>query len=289
VTAPGYAVEAEPFEAGVARLRRMGYQVRVGRHVMARDGYFAGNDDQRAADLREMMRDPEVKAIWFARGGYGTARILDRLPWAALARNPTLLIGYSDLTALFNLVIRRTGQRCLYGPVVSELAERASYHEPSLRRALAGEADAIRFTSRQVLNWGKAKGRLVGGNLTVLTHLCGTRYRPALDDGILFLEDFGEPTYRVDRALTQLRQTGAFKRLAGVVLGSFLCPARTHFPPDRDLREVLRENFVRLGVPVVEGIRAGHTPGKRTLALGSMAELDTGSARLRLPAARSNR
>jgi muramoyltetrapeptide carboxypeptidase len=279
--APGFAVKRRPLAAGVARLEGMGYRVRLGRHVLARDGYLAGDDGLRAVDLETMLRDPEVRAIWFARGGYGTARLLDRLPRGLLRRAPKLLIGYSDLTALFAEALKESGRVCLYGPVVTELGDPDGYHAPTLRRLLAGRPFELRLARKQVLAPGRAGGLLAGGNLTVLSHLCGTRFAPELRDRVLFVEDAGEPTYRLDRMLTQLRLCGMLRGLSGVLLGGFRIPPRRRFPPDRPARELFEEFFAPLGVPVVEGIPAGHVPRKRTLPLGARAEIDTAAGTLR--------
>jgi len=282
VVATGFAVEPQRLAAGVARLGRLGFRVALGRHVLDRHGYLAGTDDARAADLTEMLGAADVQAVWFARGGYGTARILDRVPWRALARAPKLLIGYSDLTALFAPAIDRARTLCLYGPVVAELGEVAAWHAPSLRGLLSGRPVELRIAARNVLVGGRARGRLVGGNLTVLAHLCGTRYEPDCRDAILFFEDAGEPTYRIDRMLTQLGQAGWLTRVRGVVVGSLDTPPRRRFPPDRALDDVLGEALVPLGVPVVRGLVAGHVAHKRTLPLGGLCELDTRAGVLRL-------
>jgi muramoyltetrapeptide carboxypeptidase len=282
IVAPGFAVRRKALEAGVTRLENAGYRVRLGSNVLAREGYLAGNDEARAADLNAMIGDPEVRAIWFARGGYGTSRILDRVAWRKLGSRPRLLVGYSDLTALFAAAVDRAGTRCLYGPVITELGEDSSYHRPSLREALAGEPVTWRFRKRDIQAPGSARGRLVGGNLSVLGHSMGTRFAPKTEGSILFLEDVGEQIYRIDRTLTQLRIGGFFRKLQGVVLGHFEMPARRRFPPDRPWQEVLRENFATLGVPVVSGLPAGHRPGKWTLPLGGMASLDTTARQLRI-------
>ncbi len=282
VVATGFAVRPVPLKAGVRRLREMGFRVVLGDHVGDCHGYLAGDDEARAADLRAMLLDPEVKAIWFARGGYGTARILESIPWRRLKRHPKLLVGYSDLTALFSAVVQRTGQLCLHGPVVAELGQPESYHAPSLRRLLAGQSTTLRVRQAQVLVPGVARGRLAGGNLTVLAHLQGTRFAPDFRGSVLFLEDVGEEVYRIDRALTHLKLAGAFRDLAAVLLGHFAVPAsRRSFPPDRSVREVLAENFAALGVPVIAGIQAGHVRGKWTLPLGGMARVDTAAGEVR--------
>ena len=172
---------------------------------------------------------------------------------AIRAAHPKLLVGYSDLTALFSAVVQRTGQLCLHGPVVAELGQPEAYHAPSLRRLLAGQSTTLRVRKRQVLAGGVARGRLM------------------------------EETYRIDRALTHLKMAGAFRNLAAVLLGDFAVPAsRRSFPPDRSLREVLAESFVPLGVPVIGDIKAGHVRGKWTLPLGGTARVDTAAGEVRL-------
>jgi muramoyltetrapeptide carboxypeptidase len=140
----------------------------------------------------------------------------------------------------------------------------------------------MRFRKRDVVSAGRATGRLLGGNLTVLSHLWGTRYAPKLDDSILFLEDVGEPAYRLDRALTQLRLAGAFRKLRGVALGDFTVAPRKHFPPDRSFDAIVEENFASLGIPVVRSLPAGHVDGKWTLPLGGRARLNTSTRTLEL-------
>lgn len=276
VVATGFAVRAPAVRAGMTALRAAGYEVVPGRHLLARDGYLAGTDQQRASDLNAALADRSIRGVWFARGGYGTSRILDEVDWDALRRNPKVLVGYSDLTALFAPVLRESRVACLYGPVVSELGQPAAYHAPSLRALLQGEPWSLPLRASQVVTAGRAHGPLVGGNLTVLAHQLGTPYAPKLAGGILFLEDVGEEAYRLDRLFTQLESSGALRGIAGVALGHFGVPRRARtFPPDRKLDAVLLERFKALRVPIVRGIPCGHRPGKRTLPLGARVRLDT--------------
>jgi len=286
VVAPGFAAPPRALARGVAVLTEMGYSVVLGRSALARDGYFAGDDAARANDLNSMLADPAVRGVWFARGGYGTARLLDLVDWSAARRDPKVLVGYSDATALFAVAAHRTRALCLYGPVVTEMGSPAAYHAPSLAKMLAGGTIDVRFPARAVLRGGHAQGRLLGGNLTVLAHLLGTKHAPDFRGAVLLLEDAGESVYRLDRLLQHLRMSGALDRIAAVVFGSFEPePARREFPPDRPLLELVREVFLPLGVPVVVGIPAGHLPGKWTLPIGGFARLDTSARRLALSAA----
>jgi len=275
VVAPGFAVAVRPLRSGVWKLEKMGFRVTLGEHVLDCDNYFAGSDDDRARDLDKMLADPEVRAVWFARGGYGSSRLLERIRWRHLIKDPKPLIGYSDVTAIHAVANRRTSAPCLYGPVVTELGDAKAYHAPSLRALLAGRGITLKFRPRQVLRSGRATGRLGGGNLTVLTHLVGTRFAPDLRGSILFIEDVGEPVYRLDRTLQHLRMSGALRGVAAVVVGSFQPVTRRSRLADRPVIDLLRETFLPLEVPVVVDLIAGHRPNKRTLPIGGRARLDT--------------
>lgn len=276
VVTPAFAVRADLLEAGVAALRRMRLRVRLGAHVLEQKGYLGGTDQERLHDLQRALSDPEVRGVWFSRGGYGTGRLLEELDLAPLRRAPKVLVGHSDVTALFSAVSMVRRCACLHGPFVAELGRRESFHRPSLRAALAGGPVRMRFAHRQVLGAGVARGRLRGGNLTVLAHLLGTEYQPDFRRAVVLLEDVGEETYRLDRLLLHLRMSGVLDRAAAVLLGSFdPPPTRRAFPPDRPLDEVLREHLMPLGVPVVAGLPLGHLRGKWTVPLGGMATVDT--------------
>jgi muramoyltetrapeptide carboxypeptidase len=282
VVATGFGVLPDLLDAGLQRLRRMGLVPVPGPHARDALGYLAGTDDDRAADLNAALRDPDLAGVWFVRGGYGTARILDAVDWRALARRPKTFVGFSDLTAFFAAASRRPGARCLHGPTVADLATEGAWHEASLRAALAGRAQVFRPARAQVLVEGSATGKLVGGNLTVLAHLLGTRAAPRFDGAVLFLEEVGEEAYRVDRLLTHLASAGVFERVAAVLLGHFDAPAtRRAYPPDVPVESVLGERLSRLRVPVVSGVPSGHRRGKWTLPMGGLVAIDTRSRSVR--------
>ena len=276
VVATGFAPRTEALDAGIAALKRRGLVPVPGAHLRDVDGYLAGNDASRTEDLDAAIADPDLAAVWFARGGYGTARILDRFDLDRLARRPKLLLGYSDLTGLFATLLRRISTVCLHAPGVTELGQRRDFHAPSLNASLAGKTTRRRVVPRDVMRAGAARGRLMGGNLTVLCHLLGTRHMPSLRGAIVFLEEIGEEAYRIDRLLQHLRSSGVLSGARAVLLGSFHVPPTARaFPGDRDVDAVLRDHLLPLEVPVVRGIPAGHGPGKWTLPLGGTASLDT--------------
>jgi muramoyltetrapeptide carboxypeptidase len=283
VVSPGFAVRPAALRAGVAALTALGFEVAVAPHASGRSGYFAASDRDRAADFDRFAADRAVRAIWCARGGYGSLRILDRIDWKRLARDPKPLLGYSDATALFAMALRSPRQLCFHAPLVAELGDASAWDRRSLEALLAGTTVTLGVPRNGALVEGRAEGRLAGGNLTTLVHLLGTPAAPDLDGTVLFLEDVGEESYRVDRLLAHLSLAGVLDRVAAVLVGSMAAPpTRRKFPPDRPVRRVLEEHLGRLRVPVVLGLRAGHVAGKRTLPLGGLARIDTRAGSIEL-------
>jgi muramoyltetrapeptide carboxypeptidase len=256
--------------SGLARLSAMGFRVREADNLRSVHGLFAGSDRERAAGYRRLLADPDVGAIFFARGGYGAARVLAHLDPAeiAAARKPHL--GGSDVTALF-AVLARIPMAAFYGPMVAvEIAA-----EPALdwRDVLAGETPPDhRFAPEDVLAGGRAESRLAGGCLTLLASLCGTPEAILAEGAILFWEDVGEEIYRLDRLLTQLERSGTFDRIQGMVVGSAVSRDRAETP--ERVREYLRDRFRSAPFPVAAGLPAGHLPRPRTLPLHVPVRLD---------------
>ena len=276
VVAPGFAALPDALDAGLAALRTRGFRVEEGAHLREVEGYLAGTDDARAADLDAAIASDRLDAIWFARGGYGTARVLDRIDLGRLAKRPKLLLGYSDVTALSASLLGRAKALCLHAPMVAELGRPEAFHAPSLAAMLRGRAVTRRIAAGDVVRPGRARGRLMGGNLCVLVHLLGTPHMPSLRGSILFLEDAGEEAYRIDRMLQHLRMSGALRGIKGVLVGQMLVPStRRTYPGDREVSAVIREHLLPLKVPVVTGLPVGHGAGKWTIPIGGRATVDT--------------
>ena len=235
--------------------------------LFARSRYLAGSDEVRAGALQGALDDPSTRAVWAVRGGYGLGRILGRLELGAVRK---LLLGFSDLTAL-HAATNAQGLVSIHGPNVGQLGELT---EPALARLaalLAGEQPGP-LTGGVPLVAGRASGRLLGGNLTVLASLVGSPHLPPLTGAILLLEDVGESPYRLDRAFTQLRNAGLLDGVRGLALGQFpRCdPAQLDFGS----REVLADLAVQLGVPSAIGFPVGHVDDNRAVPLGVEVELD---------------
>jgi muramoyltetrapeptide carboxypeptidase len=273
-------VPREPFLAGVAVLRTR-YEVRYDDGVFARDGYLAGDDDRRLAELTRALDDPDARAVVMARGGYGLLRLLPFVDLEALARRPRALVGFSDGTALL-AAAARAGLVSIHGPVVTQLGSLSSEDQRALFESLETPGPVRLLSDLEEIIPGRVQGRLLGGNLEVFSRLVGTPYLPDVGQAILFFEDLGERPYRLDRLITHLDLAGLFGAISAVVLGDFSgCrepePTRAESPT---ADEVLIERLGRLPIPVVRGGAFGHGTRNRALPYGALCELDTRSGTL---------
>jgi muramoyltetrapeptide carboxypeptidase len=292
LVAPAGPVADAAIERGLERCRRLGLVPVLGDRAGARTGYLAGRDRDRAADLASALADPDIAAVWALRGGYGTLRTLEHLDLSTTVGAPKPFIGFSDNTAI-HLALHRRGIVSFHGPhagfehfpPLTEAAFRAVLMEPDPAGALPAAPVAP-----TVISDGSAEGALVGGNLALLAAACGTRHQPDTRDAILFLEDVGEPLYRVDRMLIQLRLAGLLDGIRGIALGEFVGltdeeggsgPASGSEPPP-GLVDLAAELLAPLGVPVVAGFPFGHGRENWTLPLGVRARLDAGAGTLTL-------
>lgn len=264
-------------------LQSLGLVPRTMRNATEQTGYLAGTDEQRAEDFNAAARDPQIRGIFALRGGYGTMRLLDRLDYAALAADPKVLLGYSDLTALLNTVTQRTGLTTFHGPVAAlsafSDAERAWLTSAVMNSTPLG---TLAWHGARALTPGTARGRIVGGNLSLIAALVGTPYEIDTSDAILVIEEVEEAPYRIDRMLTQLRLSGALSRAAGIVCGGWTnCDvAEDHIYAGLRLEDVLRDRLADLGIPVLMDLPIGHIDEQWTLPLGAGAELDAAAGTL---------
>jgi muramoyltetrapeptide carboxypeptidase len=285
-------------EAQVARARAqieaLGFRVRLGRHVLAAHGHYAGTVAQRVDDLHALWADGDVRALWSIRGGAGTAALLPHIDFGLVRRDPKPVLGFSDLTALLLALWREAGLVCFHAPAAvspmtpyTRTALQAVLMQPQAQTVLH-RADSHRlraalepaFRARTV-RAGVAEGRLVGGNLSVLSALVGTPWAAQVDDSLLFLEEIGEEPYRVDRLLTQLQQSDSL-RAAALVGGVFVrCEPSAGSPP-MPLADVIDARFGDAGVPAVYGWSFGHVRDQLTLPLGVRATIDTAAETLTL-------
>ena len=256
----------------VATAESLGWEVAVGQHALRRTGYFAGDDAQRGDDLLDALQDDRIDGIWCLRGGYGAARLLPRLSVELLQRFPKALLGYSDITAL-HAAWQHAGLVSYHGPTAR--APLSDFSRDSLVRALQAGTDSCGAAlDARVVRGGHATGRLVGGNLALLSSLCGTPWTVDGRGAIVVLEDVGEATYRLDRMLTQLRLSGAFDGCVGVAVGHCTdCPDTTD-DGTRTVEAIVTELADALQVPTLQGIPVGHISDQWTVPFGAMATLD---------------
>lgn len=274
-------------------LEALGLRVKHGRHLLDRYGYLAGTDVERADDLNRQVTDPEVRGVVAVRGGWGCARILPLTDFDALREQPKVLVGYSDVTALLLGVHARTGLVTFHGPV--GLGPWNSFTVDYFRRVLF-QAEAVTFRNPerrgdnlvqvhdriQTIRSGTARGRLLGGNLTVLTALLGSSYLPDWKGCILFLEDIREEIYRVDRMLTQLKLAGILEQAAGFVFGKCTDCDPSQSYGSLTLDQLFDDHIKPLGIPAFHGAMIGHITEKFTLPVGVEAELDASAGTIRL-------
>lgn len=266
-------------------LEDFGFRVKVGPNCTKKYGYFAGTDEERAADFMQFVEDTEVKGIFFLRGGWGCARLLPHLHFDTIEMNPKIIMGFSDATTLLNAITTRSSLITYHGP--SGNSSWNDYTRNYFRKTLMdGELVLYRNQpqDQEIITYseGTAEGLLWGGNLTVLTSLIGTDALHAPPSGLLFLEDVSEEPYSIDRMLTQLKQSGILDTVNGVVLGNFRkCIAEE---PERSftLEEVFEQHFSNLGKPVFYGAQIGHTVNKFTIPVGIRAKMNANSGTVQL-------
>jgi muramoyltetrapeptide carboxypeptidase len=298
LVSPGSPV-AEDFDVRLARegFEAMGLRVRLGRFVRERRGYLAGSDAERAADLNEMFADPAVHGVVALRGGWGTARVLPTVDFDLIRRNPKVLIGYSDITALLNAVYARSGVVTFHGPM--GISRWTPYPLGYFRRVLF-DAEAVEFANPvgagddlvqrdnrvRTITPGTARGPLVGGNLSVLAGIVGSGYVPAWEGSILFLEDIDEGIHRMDRMLTQLALAGILGGLRGFVFGKCTncgtdnSPGGGYGSPTLD--QVLAEHIAPLGIPAWSGAMIGHITDQWTVPVGAEVVIDAAAGTMRM-------
>ncbi len=282
------AFETAPIEIMQEALESLGLSVVLGDNFYARHGYFAGEDRARADDINAFFADPDIRMI-FARGGWGSARILPLLDFDAVARNPKVLLGYSDATALISGVHSQTGLVTFHGPSPLDRFSAERFQEIVMEgqsvvmsnpREIPDDKLVQTEHRLQTLNGGKASGPIFGGNLTVLTAILGSRYVPNFDGAILFLEDVNEAVYRVDRMLTQLSLAGILDQITGFVFGRCTeCESGSSFG-SLTLEQVLAEHIGRRGIPAFSGSMIGHIDQQFTIPLGIEVEIDADAGTL---------
>jgi muramoyltetrapeptide carboxypeptidase len=281
IVSPAKPSPPETFEQGIAWLQSLGYNAKLMPNAHCNTGYLAGTDAQRLADLVTAFEDPTVNAILCARGGYGSGRLLPHFPFEVVAKNPKLFMGFSDITMLLNAFYQQTGLVGFYSPMLTSnlIQENQAFTRKQWLRTVtaAGLAsqqpfEVANIDAYQCFTPGIATGKLIGGNLSLLCSLCGTPWQPNTDGCILFLEDWHEQYYTLDRKLTQLAQAGMLNNLAGLLLCDF--SEITQEPNTHSVAAQLRLLTKELNIPTGYGFSVGHGYQTATLPIGVQAVLD---------------
>ena len=294
VTPASNVPENEDLLAAMDLVRSLGFEAKAAPNLRRRKQYLAGSDQQRADDLNGMFADDEVDAIFCVRGGYGSGRLLRDLDYRTIANNPKILMGYSDITAILNAIHVKTGMVTYHGPIAGD--NFSSYTYEQFQRILMEPRQVSRIAEPPAFEQqpgvverenrltpivsGRAEGKLIGGNLSLLVTLLGTPYEPDFDGAILFMEDVSEPPYSVDRMLTHLWLTGHLEQTAGIVFGKFTDD--DYDSNTLSMEQVLRERCEPLGIPTLRGAMIGHVEDQTVVPIGVNARLDVDEGTLNL-------
>lgn len=252
-------------------------EVTVGETVSARDHTFAGEDSLRAQDLQQAINDPKIKAIFAARGGYGTVRIIDQVDFSPLLETPKWLIGFSDVTVLHSHIQRHYGMPTIHGQMPKTFEEASEISIGLLKDILFGAHESLTVSSINPHNvLGHAEGILVGGNLAILHSLVASTSEVDYTDKILFLEDVGEAYYTIDRMLWTLMRAGKLRNIKGLILGGFTSMKNTEPAFGLSLEQIIFEKIKSLDIPIVFDFPAGHIENNYPLILGAEISLSVG-------------
>lgn len=290
---PGSYISDTGLEKAVKNIESLDLNVKLSQNIRAKRGYNAGTDQERLSDLHQMFEDKQVNGIWCARGGYGCSRLLPKINYRLIRKNPKILVGYSDITALLNTIFYQTRVVGFHGPVAS--SDFTPYVTSHIQNVLFEPQNTYTFSSAQenlnkedsnyhpqLIQPGIATGHLVGGNLSLISALAGTSFIQKDKKHLIFLEDIGEKPYRIDRMLTQLRQSGYFKNASGIVLGIFTDCEADSDDSSLTLLETLRDRLGDLNIPILYGMSIGHIANQCILPLGINATLNTDTATITL-------
>ena len=284
IVSPAKKIPAERVENAVNIFESWGLRTLTGKNVLAKNNYFAGTDEERAADFQEMLDDREVKAIVCARGGYGTVRIIDRLDFTNFSKNPKWIVGFSDITALHSHIARNYQVETIHAPMPLDYLDEDDESVESLRKILFGEPVLHEFATHELSLSGQANAEIVGGNLSVLYSLNGSVSEIDTDKKILFIEEVGESLYHFDRMIRSLKRAGKFENLHGLVIGHL---SRMKDNKDATAFNKSAENIVLEAVkdhdfPVCYGFPSGHEKKNMAFIHGRTVSLSVAKEKSRL-------
>lgn len=262
-------------------LKKWELTIEIGETIGLEENQFAGNDDERANDFQQMLDNPKIKAIWCARGGYGTVRIIDKLDFTEFKKHPKWIVGYSDVTVLHSY-IHNLGFQTLHATMPLDVVKSTDEALISLKKCLFGEVVSYKIESSKENKLGKCSGELVGGNLSMLYSLLGSETSINTDDKILFIEDLDEYLYHIDRVLMNLKRNGYFNSLAGLIVGGMTDMHDNTILFGKNAKEIILDITSKYNFPVVFDFPSGHLKDNRALVLGRNVELEVGEKATKL-------
>jgi muramoyltetrapeptide carboxypeptidase len=275
-------ISTKELAEGIALLKSWGLVPVLGKTIDAADDQYAGNDALRVQDFQEMLDNSDIKAIWCARGGYGTVRIIDQLDFYKFVKYPKWIVGYSDVTVLHSH-LHKIGFQTIHGTMPVSVENNTAFAKASLKKALLGELPSIQVKTLHPSNRnGMAEGTLVGGNLSMLYSMCGSSSSLDTEGKILFIEDLDEYLYHVDRMIMNLKRNGMLDHLAGLIVGGMTKMHDNTIPFGKSAQEIILDAVGECDYPVVFDFPAGHLDDNRALILGAKARLEVSTTEVNL-------
>jgi len=278
-------------EQGIKYLEGLGYRVEVGKNVGKEKGYLAGGDSERLEDLHSMFGSKNVKAIFCVRGGYGAGRLLDKINYSIIQKNPKIFVGFSDITALQMAFLKKAGLITFAGPMLAvNFAEDIDeYTEEIFWKTITSNKKIGKLFNPQhekfyVLKKGRGEGKIIGGNLAVFDSLLGTEYVPAMKGATLLLEEIGEQPYKIDRMFNHLRLAKVFEHISGIILGRFIdCKETDEDKKSQTLNDVIVDYLADLNIPVIYNVQHGHTKQIMTIPFGANCKVNASRGFIEIP------
>lgn len=275
-------INRQELSEGLDLLQQWGYKAVIGQSIDAEKDQYAGTDSLRAQDLQRMLDDPEIKAIWCARGGYGTVRIIDQLDFYKFVKYPKWIVGYSDVTVLHSH-LHKIGFQTLHATMPVSVADNSAFAKATLAKALEGKKPDIELETLAAENRsGRAEGLLVGGNLSILYSLCGSSSSLDTEGKILFIEDLDEYLYHIDRMMVNLKRNGMLDHLAGLIVGGMTKMHDNRIPFGKTAKEIVIDAVGECSYPVVFDFPAGHLDDNRALIMGAKVHLEVSDKKVAL-------
>jgi len=273
IMAPARKITSLELQKAIEIIEENGFKVELGKSINAEDNQFAGNDDLRSGDLQYMLDNENIKAILFARGGYGCVRIIDKINFENFAKNPKWLAGYSDISVIHSHVNNVFNIQTLHSSMPVNFSENSKEALKTLFDILKGENINYEFNAHPLNKSGKAEAEVVGGNLSVLYSILGSKSFPTLKGKILFIEDLDEYLYHIDRMMMGLKRAGVFNNLKGVIVGGMSSMNDNEIPFGKTAEEIILDELMEFDFPLAFGFPAGHVDDNRAIALGRKYKL----------------